>query len=494
MIAVAEPVRAAGTPALAESLAGLGVSLADLTTDSRAVKRGSVFLAYPGSRRDGRLHIGEAIARGAAAIVWEGRDFDWRPEWDVPHLAVEGLRERASEIAGLVYGDPSAKLWMAGVTGTNGKTSVAQWVAQAFDGLGRRAAVLGTLGNGLVGERTEAKNTTPDPVVLQRELADYLRRGAKVAAMEVSSHGLDQGRTAGIKFDVAVFTNLTRDHLDYHGTMEAYAQAKFRLFQARGLSRAVINVDDDWGRVFAGRLRGTAVEVIGYGLAGGRLRAAGFEQSEAGLRIRFEGEWGAGEVAVPVLGAFNVSNLLAVTATLLAGGVPFEDALRCVARLGPVPGRLERLGGGGAPLAVIDYAHTPDALEKALAAVRPVVAPGRRLLCVFGCGGDRDAGKRPIMGEAAARLADHVIVTSDNPRSEDPQGIIDDVMAGVLSGSVESVADRQVAIFSAIHQAGPGDVVLLAGKGHETYQEIAGVRHPFSDAEVAAAALEARPR
>jgi len=492
MIAVAEPVRAAAP--LAERLSALGVPLADLTTDSRAVKHGSVFLAYPGSRRDGRLFIGDAIARGAAAVLWEGRDFDWRPEWDVPNLAVEDLRGRASEIAGVVYGDPSAKLWMVGVTGTNGKTSVAQWVAQAFDGLGRRAAVLGTLGNGLVGERAEAKNTTPDPVVLQRELADYLRRGAKVAAMEVSSHGLDQGRAAGIKFDVAAFTNLSRDHLDYHGTMEAYAEAKFRLFQARGVGRAVINVDADWGRLFAGRLRGTAVDVVGYGLAGGRLRAAGFEQSEAGLRIRIEGDWGSGEVAVPVLGAFNVSNLLAVAGTLLASGVGFEAALAALARLGPVPGRLQRLGGGELPLAVVDYAHTPDALEKALAAVRPVVAPGRRLLCVFGCGGDRDAGKRAIMGEAAARLADHVIVTSDNPRGEDPQAIIDQVLAGVLSGSVEAIADRQVAIFSAVHQAAPGDVVLVAGKGHETYQEIAGVRHPFSDAEVAAAALEARPR
>jgi UDP-N-acetylmuramoyl-L-alanyl-D-glutamate--2,6-diaminopimelate ligase len=493
MIAVAEPVRAAATP-LAENLARLGVPLADLTTDSRAVKLGSVFLAYPGSARDGRLFIADAIARGAAAVIWEGRGFDWRPEWDLPNLAVEDLRARASEIAGIVHGDPSAKLWMVGVTGTNGKTSVAQWVAQAFDGLGRRAAVLGTLGNGLVGERAEAKNTTPDPVVLQRELADYLRRGARVAAMEVSSHGLDQGRAAGIKFDVAVFTNLTRDHLDYHGTMEAYAQAKFRLFQARGVGRAVINADDDWGARFAERLRGTGVEVIGYGLGAGRLRAAGVSQSEAGLRFRVEGDWGTGEVAVPVLGAFNVSNLLAVIATLLASGVTLAAALAAVSRLKPVPGRLERLGGGGGPLVVIDYAHTPDALEKALAAVRPVVAPGRRLLCVFGCGGDRDAGKRPIMGEAAARLADHLIVTSDNPRSEDPQAIIDQVLAGVLSGSVEAVADRQVAIFSAIHQAAPGDVVLVAGKGHETYQEIAGVRHPFSDAEVAAAALEARPR
>ncbi len=493
MIAVAEPVRASAPP-LAERLAALGVPLADLTTDSRAVKHGSVFLAYPGSSRDGRMFIADAIARGAAAVIFERGDFEWDSDWDVPHLAVDDLRARASEIAGIVHGDPSAKLWMVGVTGTNGKTSVAQWTAHAFDGLGRRAAVLGTLGNGLVGERAEARNTTPDPVVLQRELADYLRRGAKVAAMEVSSHGLDQGRAAGIKFDVAVFTNLTRDHLDYHGTMEAYAEAKFRLFQARGVGRAVINVDDDWGRLFAGRLAGTPVEVIGYGLSGGRLRASGLQQSEAGLRFRVEGDWGAGEVAVPVLGAFNVSNLLAVTGTLLASGVPFGTALAALSGLRPVPGRLERLGGGDAPLAVIDYAHTPDALEKALAAVRPVVARGRRLICVFGCGGDRDAGKRPIMGEAAARLADHVIVTSDNPRSEDPRSIIDQVLSGVLSGSVEAVADRQVAIFSAIHQAVPGDVVLLAGKGHETYQEIAGVRHRFSDAEVAAAALEARPR
>jgi UDP-N-acetylmuramoyl-L-alanyl-D-glutamate--2,6-diaminopimelate ligase len=458
------------------------------------VKHGSVFVAYPGSARDGRAFIADAIARGAAAVLWESRGFDWGESWDVPNLAIADLRAKASEIAGLVYGDPSEKLWMVGVTGTNGKTSVSQWVAQAFDGLGRRAAALGTLGNGLVGERAEAKNTTPDPVVLQRELADYLRRGAKVAAMEVSSHGLDQARASGIKFDVAVFTNLTRDHLDYHGTMEAYAEAKYRLFNARGVGRAVINVDDAWGRRFADRLRGSPVDVIGYGLEGGRLRASRVAQTEAGLRFRVEGDWGEGEVAAPVLGAFNVSNLLAVIATLLASGVKLPAALAAVTRLAPVPGRLERLGGASAPLVVIDYAHTPDALEKALAALRPVVAAGHRLLCVFGCGGERDRGKRPIMGEAAARLADHAIVTSDNPRGEDPQAIIGEVLSGARGGSVEAVADRQVAIFSAIHNAKPGDIVLIAGKGHETWQEIAGVRHPFSDAEVALAALEARPR
>ncbi|MGE0355619.1 MAG: UDP-N-acetylmuramoyl-L-alanyl-D-glutamate--2,6-diaminopimelate ligase [Burkholderiales bacterium] len=493
MIAFA-PHREAGAAVLGERLAQLGVPLADLTTDSRQVKRGSVFVAFPGATLDGRGFIAEALARGAAAVIWERRGFEWDERWDVPNLAVEDLRGKASGIAGLVFGEPSEKLWMVGVTGTNGKTSVSQWVAQAFEGLGRRAAVLGTLGHGLVGERAETKNTTPDPVVLQRELADYLRRGAKVAAMEVSSHGLDQGRTAGIRFDVAVFTNLTRDHLDYHGTMEAYAEAKFRLFGARGLGHAAINVDDEWGRRFAERLRASPLEVIGYGLDGGRLRAADIGLGEAGLRFRVEGDWGTGEVAVPVLGRFNVSNLLAVIATLLAGGVALPEALAAVAALKPVPGRLERLGGGEAPLVVVDYAHTPDALEKALAALRPAVAPGGKLHCVFGCGGERDPGKRPIMGEAAARLADRVVVTSDNPRGEDPQAIIDQVLAGIPGGAAEALADRQVAIFSAVHQARAGDVVLVAGKGHETWQEIAGVRHPFRDAEVAAAALQARPR
>ena len=492
MIAVADFPRSPAAT-LKDRLAQLGVPLADLTTDSRQVKRGTVFLAYPGSRLDGRAYIADAVQRGAAAVIWERRDFRWDDRWDVPHLAIEGLRERASEIAGCVHGDPSESLWMVGVTGTNGKTSVSQWVAQALDGLGRRAAVLGTLGNGLVGERAEARNTTPDAVVLQRELADYLRRGARAVAMEVSSHGLDQGRTAGVKFDVGVFTNLTRDHLDYHGTMQAYAEAKYRLFLSKGLAHAVVNEDDAFGREFAARLRATPVKVIGYGLASGELRGTALAQGDAGLRFRVSGPWGEGEVTAPVLGAFNASNLLAVIGVLVASGVAFRDALAAVSRLSPVPGRLERVGGGRGPLVVIDYAHTPDALEKALDALRPAVAAGHRLLCVFGCGGDRDPGKRPIMGEVAARLADHVVVTSDNPRGEDPLAIVAQVMAGA-GPRAEAVPDRQVAIFSAVHQAGPGDIVLVAGKGHETYQEIAGVRHPFSDREVALAAWEAATR
>jgi len=489
MIAAAEFVRPEGARLL-EGLAQLGVPLADLTADSRAVKLGSIFVAYPGTVLDGRGFIQEAIARGAAAVIWERTGFRWDERWQVPNLGVENLRGRISEIAGHVYGNPSDSLWMAGVTGTNGKTSVSQWIAAASDALGRRSAVVGTLGNGLVGERVEARNTTPDPIVLQRLLADYLRRGARNVAMEVSSHGLDQARVAGVKYDVAVFTNLTRDHLDYHGTMEAYAEAKFRLFGARGLRQAVINVDDPWGAKFARRLEGSGLELITFGSAApARLIARDATYSEAGVRFHVEGDYGRAEVSAGVLGAFNVSNLLAVLGALLAQGIALDDAVRSVARLQPVPGRLERLGGGTLPLVVIDYAHTPDALEKALAALRPTVGAGRRLVCVFGCGGDRDPGKRPLMGNAAARLADHLVVTSDNPRSEDPHAIIEQILSGIPQGRAEAIEDRQVAIFSAVHHARAGDVVLLAGKGHETYQEIAGTRHPFNDREVAGAAL-----
>jgi UDP-N-acetylmuramyl-tripeptide synthetase len=485
MIAAAEsPRTSAGLPIL-DRLAQLGVPLVGLTADSRAVKLGSIFVAYPGTHLDGRGYIAEAISRGAAAVIWERKGFTWDERWEVPNLGVENLRGRISEIAGHVFGNPSESLWMAGVTGTNGKTSVSQWIGAALDALGRRSAVIGTLGNGLVGERVEAKNTTPDPILLQRLLADYLRRGARAVAMEVSSHGLDQGRVAGIKYDVAVFTNLTRDHLDYHGTMESYAEAKFGLFSARGLKRAVINADDETGASFARRLGG---DVVTFGTReGARLRAVQIRLSDAGVRFRIESEWGSGEVASAALGAFNVSNLLATFGALLAAGIEFDAARNAVCALQPVPGRLERVGGGAQPLVVIDYAHTPDALEKALAALRSSVAPGRQLVCVFGCGGDRDPGKRALMGQVATRLADQVIVTSDNPRGEDPLAIIEQVLAG--APGAQAIEDRQVAVFAAIHQARAGDVVLLAGKGHETYQEIAGVRLPFSDREVARSAL-----
>ena len=498
MICAPESPARAGGDALLDRLGQLGVPLADLTADSRAVKRGSVFVAYPGTFQDGRRFIADAVAKGAAAVLWEREGFTWDERWQVPTLGIAGLRARISDIAGHVYGRPSHALWMAGVTGTNGKTSVSQWIAAANDALGCRSAVIGTLGNGLVGELGEAKNTTPDPIVLQRLLAEYLKRGARCVAMEVSSHGLDQGRTAGIEFDVAIFTNLTRDHLDYHRTMEAYAEAKYRLFSARGLSQAVINVDDDFGRRFAERLRGGSLEIITYGIDPAhapRVWGSNIRFTDAGVDFVIASEWGRSRVRAGVLGAFNVSNLLAVVATLIAHGTPFEDAVAALRHLEPVAGRLERVAAPGAPLVVVDYAHTPDALEKALAALRPSVAEGGRLFCVFGCGGDRDPGKRPLMGELAARLADRVIVTSDNPRSEKPTAIIEQVLSGIVEGEVEAIEDRQVAIFTAVHQARPGDVILVAGKGHETYQEIAGVRHPFSDREVARAALaQAEPQ
>ena len=490
MIAAAGFVRSPLTQML-DRLAQLGVPLADLTADSRAVKTGSIFVAFPGTALDGRRFIADAVARGAAAVIWERQGFEWDDRIDVPNIGVDNLRLRISEIAGQVYGNPSEALWMAGVTGTNGKTSVSQWIAAALDGLGRRSAVVGTLGNGLVGERVEGRNTTPDPIVLQRLLSEYLRRGARAVAMEVSSHGLDQGRVGGVKYDCAVFTNLTRDHLDYHGTMERYAEAKYRLFSARGLSHAVVNVDDGYGMALAGRLSQGALDLLTYGTSEeADLRATDVHLSAAGVAFRVAGRWGNARVETGVLGAFNVSNLLAVLGALRAAGVPFEQAIAAVSALEPVPGRLERVGGGHQPLVVIDYAHTPDAIEKALLALKPALGADGKLVCVFGCGGDRDAGKRSLMGAAAARLADQLIVTSDNPRGEEPMAIIDQVLEGIPTGGAEAIEDRQVAIFSAIHHARPGDVVLLAGKGHETYQEIAGVRHPFSDREVARAALD----
>jgi UDP-N-acetylmuramoyl-L-alanyl-D-glutamate--2,6-diaminopimelate ligase len=394
---------------------------------------------------------------------------------------------------------------MAGVTGTNGKTSVTQWIARCLTELGRRCAVVGTLGNGFPGALAASPNTTPDALSLHRDLARYCSQGARAAAMEVSSIGLDQGRVEGVKFDVAVFTNLTRDHLDYHGSMEAYAAAKARLFAARELEYAVLNLDDAFGRELARRLRGGTVQRIGYTLQPAvvgvdldlLLAARRVAATPAGLHFTAATPWGEAHVDAPLVGRFNVANLLAVLATLLASGVSLADAEARLSRLAPPPGRMQMQGGSGEPLVIVDYAHTPDALEQALAALRETAAVrGGRLVCVFGCGGDRDPGKRPQMGAIAARLADRVIVTSDNPRGENPDAIIDAVLAGA-GCDAGAQRDRGAAIAQAVAAAAAQDVVLIAGKGHETYQEIQGRRLPFSDVDHAAAALarrrEARP-
>ena len=457
-----------------------------MASDSRQVTAGDVFLAYPGAEHDGRNHIAAALHAGAAAVVWEPEGFAWQPEWGVPHLPLAGLKSQAATLAAAWYGEPSQALWMTGITGTNGKTSISHWLATAFSLLGRKTAAIGTLGNGFPGHMTSATHTTPEAVSLQGLLAQYRAEGAAGAAMEVSSHGLDQGRVAEVAFDVAVLTNLSRDHLDYHGSMEAYAAAKARLFHWPGLKAAVLNADDAFGAALIGQVK--AARVISYGVHAGDLRAR-MHADRLGLKLEIVSPWGDGTLKSPLLGAFNGYNLLAALGALLAADVPMADALDALAQVQPAAGRMQTVEGfPGAPTVIVDFAHTPDALDKVLAACKPLTAG--KLVCVFGCGGGRDKGKRPLMGAAVARHADVALVTSDNPREEDPHHIIADILTGMPAGQTSEV-DRRTAIHQAIAAAGPDDIVVLAGKGHEDYQERHGVKHPFSDFAEAHAALSA---
>lgn len=467
--------------------------------DSRKIQPGDVFLAYPGHACDGRAYIRDAVSRGASAVLWERDGFTWEADLMLPNLPVDGLRWMVSDIADEVCGSPSRRLWMVGVTGTNGKTSVSQWVARAFNQLGRRCAVVGTMGSGFPGRLGNAVNTTPDAIVLQQDLANFLEEGAEAVAMEVSSIGLDQGRVSGVSMDVAVFTNLTRDHLDYHHTMEAYAAAKAKLFDLPGLKSVILNFDDLMGVVQARRLAGRRLNVIGYTLVPDNATAAPAQRvlvadqlrtTPSGMRFTVRCDGQHAEMSVGLVGQFNVSNLLAVIAVLMESDFSFAQAVETAAELTPPEGRMQTLGGIGEPLVVVDYAHTPDALEQALKASQGTVSSRQgRLACVFGCGGDRDVGKRPLMGEVASRLAQRIFITSDNPRSEDPELIIRQVREG--AGAGECIADRRLAIRTAILEADANDVILIAGKGHETYQEVRGERHHFSDAEEAAEALDA---
>jgi UDP-N-acetylmuramoyl-L-alanyl-D-glutamate--2,6-diaminopimelate ligase len=474
-----------GAQCLAEELLGhFGASIGGLALDSRKVKPGDLFLAFPGEHDDGRRFIQQAIAGGAAAVLWECRDFEWDRSWRIPNMGVPDLRDQLGAIADEFHGHPSRQLWMAGVTGTNGKTSCAHWIAQSFARLGRKAAVIGTIGSGFPGALQPAANTTPDPVALHGQLAALLAGGAKACAMEVSSHGIEQGRVNGVEFDVALFTNLSRDHLDYHKTLEDYAAAKAKLFRWPQLKHAVVNLDDRFGRELAASIDRSRVKVIGYGLGHGEIAGHKLDLSTRGLKLEIETPLGAARLASPMIGGFNASNLLGVLGVLMSADIPLEDAVEALAQVQPVPGRMQMVREAGAPLVVVDYAHTPDALEKALETLRDLLSPGAKLFCVFGCGGDRDPGKRPLMGEVVTRLADNAWITSDNPRSEDPQAIIRDIIAGAHPNyAVEP--DRAAAIAHALNEARPEDVVLLAGKGHETYQEIGGLKLPFDDAGVA---------
>ena len=491
---------------LLSTLRNQGVKPLGITADSRKVEAGSLFLAYPGELADGRNFIAHAISQGAAAVFWERDGFQWKSEWQVANMAMDNLRAASGFIADSFYGQPSKRLWMIGVTGTNGKTSCSHWLAQTLNYLGRKTAVIGTLGNGFpyplspgslphAGERdtvalhalSEAINTTPDPILLHGMLADYLKQGAGAVVMEVSSHGLDQGRVNGMHFDIALFTNLSRDHLDYHGDMAAYGAAKKKLFDWPGLGCAVLNSDDAFGREIAESLIKQDKRVLTYGLNGGEVRGSKLHLSEQGLSMQVSTPHGQASLQAALLGRFNAYNLLAVLATLLASDVGLEQAIGAISQIRPVAGRVQQLGGGTQPLVVIDYAHTPDALEKVLLALREQTKG--KLHCVFGCGGNRDQGKRPLMGEAVSRLADKAIVTSDNPRHENPAEIISAVVVG-MRGGYRIEPDRATAIAYAINAAKPGDVVLIAGKGHEEYQEIAGVKHPFSDLQVVRQALQ----
>lgn len=461
-----------------------------MNADSRRIQPGDIFLAYPGAAHDGRAHIASAIHAGAAAIVWEPAEFEWQETWRVPHLPVANLKTHAAALAAAWYGQPSQALWMTGVTGTNGKTSVAQWLAAAFCELGRKTAAIGTLGNGFPGQLAGASHTTPDAVSLQHLLADYRAAGAAGVAMEVSSHGLDQGRVEGIAFDVAVFTNLSRDHLDYHGDMENYAAAKTRLFSWPGLKAAVLNADDQLGTQLVEKLSCSPVRALSYGIKSGELRAVRCHADRLGLRLEIVSPWGRGELISPLLGEFNAYNLLATLGALLVSHVPLEQALATLGKLQPVAGRMQRVEAvGDGPTVIVDFAHTPDALDKVMSALKPLT--GGRLICVFGCGGGRDTGKRPLMGAAVAARADLAIVTSDNPRNEDPAHIVADILTGMPPAQTV-ILDRRAAIRTAILDAAPEDIVVLAGKGHEDYQEIHGVKHPFSDLAEARQALAER--
>jgi len=480
---------------------------AQLSADSRAIAPGDVFIAYPVIGADGRKHIEHAIQQGAKAVLYEADGFAWTAEWVTPHLAVANLASVAGQIANAYYEQPDSAMFTIAVTGTNGKTSCTQWLGNALSRLGEPTAVIGTLGVGLFknGTHDEFQSTgytTPDAVQLQHHLASMRDAGATALAIEASSIGLHQGRLTGTHFNVALFTNFTRDHLDYHGDEAAYESAKTMLFDWPGLQAAVVNLDDDMGLRLVSHLKRSApaVSIIGYTVHGKTvdgvaiLSASDIRTTHAGTTFHLDSPYGVCQLKTQLVGMFNVSNVLGIIGVLAAKRFAWRAVTDAVEALTAVPGRMQQVGGPEAPLVVIDYAHTPDALEKTLASLRQVAQQrGGQLWCVFGCGGDRDPGKRPQMG-AIALAADHVVVTSDNPRSEEPGSIIAQIVAG-MSAAKEAphvFEDRAGAILWAVKHAAKPDVVLLAGKGHEAYQEIKGRKLPFLDADHAALALAAR--
>ncbi|MFN7725706.1 MAG: UDP-N-acetylmuramoyl-L-alanyl-D-glutamate--2,6-diaminopimelate ligase [Rubrivivax sp.] len=481
-----------------------------LRADSRRVQPGDAFIAWPGYANDGRAYVAQALAAGATTCLVEEQGVEAFGFEDARVATLPAMKAATGRIAAAYFDEPSQQLDVVATTGTNGKTSTAWWTAQALTLLGRRCGVVGTLGigepplgaaaaGGGQGSVVATGLTTPDPVTLQANLRRMVGEGYAACAMEASSHGIAEHRLAGVAIDVALFTNLTRDHLDYHGTMEAYWATKRRLFSWPGLKAASVNVDDAKGAELAAELTaevggGRVLNLWTVSTQGpARLQAQALRYVDGGLAFDLLEAGTAEAVAVrsTLIGDYNAHNLLVVLGGLRALGVPLADAVAVVPQLTPVPGRMQRVGNRTLEV-VVDYAHTPDALDKALAALRPLAqARGGHLWCVFGCGGDRDTAKRPLMGTIAGERADQVVLTSDNPRSEAPEAILAMIQAG-LPQPRAVIADRRAAIEFAIQQAAPNDVVCVAGKGHEDYQEVMGQRHPFLDAAVVQTALQQR--
>ncbi len=458
-----------------------------LVIDSRKLHLGDIFCAYPGTATDGRKFISSAIQAGAQAILYEP---EITSEPSVINFPVTNLMHYVGLLAAHQANYPSQDMLNIAITGTNGKTSISHWLNQAYTCLAQTSAIIGTTGAGIYPAVSDYASTTPDPITLQHLLNQFKRAQVDVLAMEVSSHALDQGRINGVSFSTAVFTNLTQDHLDYHHTMQEYFAAKAELFYWQGLAHGVINADDEYGQQLIAMLQteNPRLNLLSYGIEQGDLRASDIQLSTQGIKFTLHYKQQEQLIHAKIIGRFNVYNLLAVFGVLLANGIAWEQLDLISGQLKPVIGRMDATIQDGKPLVVVDYSHTPDALEKALSTLREI-SQQAKLICVFGCGGNRDTGKRPLMGQIATELADHVIITTDNPRHEEPAAIIQDILTGVKRSNYQVITDRKQALIEALDQATAGDVVLVAGKGHESYQEIKGVKHHFSDLELVAELL-----
>lgn len=496
------------SPALAELLTWMRqvAPQAQLHSDSRTITPGDIFFAYPGDTSDGRQYLAQAINNGASAVIFESNAFGWPPSLDIAHKGINDLKKSAGILANAYYGNPDKGMFVTAITGTNGKTSSAQWLASTLSRLETSSAAIGTLGltlfkNGRANESKETGFTTPDALLLQGTLLQLQQQNIQAIAIEASSIGIDQGRLNGLHIDTALFTNCTRDHLDYHQTIANYQAAKEQLFYWPNLKHAVINIDDAFGLTLISALKNKPLSsLIAYTINAPAidgiptLCASNIRASNMGTTFHVESPFGSGQIKTRLLGQFNVSNILGVLGVLLTKGYAWQAVVHAIEALEAVPGRMQQLGGNDAPLVIVDYAHSPDALEKTLNALREIAQERHgKLWCLFGCGGDRDAGKRAQMG-AVASMADQIIITNDNPRSENPTDIIKQIMTGIdLNATTPHInEDRASAILWSIKHADKNDVVLLAGKGHETYQEIMRKKLHFSDAEHAALALADR--